>query len=225
MRKMVLSSVTDWGALRCGNAPAVSFMRACGNAPIVGRSLDWRAFGHKRVDADGAAPKRKAKASKAQREGKSSERGALRGAKSKVQRGSWPEETAGGARVAKEGGQLVGTRGDGRNEGMEQTAAGTSGGGEALAGQMDPLGRAPATLSQPRRRDEAPTRRFPKLQPLSPEILEFFASRKISRETLERNKVMMMVKRRTPYIAFQYFRNGELINIKCRSLHKRFFQV
>jgi hypothetical protein len=60
------------------------------------------------------------------------------------------------------------------------------------------------------------------LRPLSPRMLQFFAARGISEEILKRNRVM-----ETPSgdIAFLYLRDGEVINIKFRSLEKRFHQA
>eukprot|EP00803_Ostreobium_quekettii_P004270 evm.model.scf_905.1 EVM.evm.TU.scf_905.1 scf_905:1034-6209(-) len=56
-------------------------------------------------------------------------------------------------------------------------------------------------------------------------MIEFFTKRKISKKTLERNKIAMEVEHGVPVIAFPYFRDGELINIKYRSLDKKFRQV
>lgn len=60
------------------------------------------------------------------------------------------------------------------------------------------------------------------LRPLSQRLKDYFAARGISEATLERNCV-----RETPQgdIAFLYFRDGEVINIKYRSLDKRFWQA
>ncbi|EPS68730.1 hypothetical protein M569_06038, partial [Genlisea aurea] len=63
------------------------------------------------------------------------------------------------------------------------------------------------------------------LQPVTPEIITYFAERMISEETLRRNAVMGKTKHNnTLYIAFTYWRNGELINCKYRDHSKNFFQ-
>lgn len=70
-----------------------------------------------------------------------------------------------------------------------------------------------------------------KLQPLSPELMEYFAQRKITPATLQRNGVMQTQrfshkdKISKPFIAFPFYRNGEIVNVKYRSLDKEFSQV
>eukprot|EP00891_Asterochloris_glomerata_P000826 jgi/Astpho2/826/fgenesh1_pm.00016_%23_20_t len=78
-----------------------------------------------------------------------------------------------------------------------------------------------------------------RLQPLSQEMLDFFASRwlqflccrGISPATLERNGVQQEVTwmpgaaTNTAALAFPYCRNGEVVNIKYRTLNKQFRQV
>jgi len=74
------------------------------------------------------------------------------------------------------------------------------------------------------------TKPNPKLEPLEKAQIEWFASRGISEKTLERNRVQFernawIAGAPTPAIAFPYFRNGELVNVKYRSIEKRFTQV
>ena len=69
-----------------------------------------------------------------------------------------------------------------------------------------------------------------KFKPLSPEFLKYFADRGISEETLKRNKVAqeytwMPGQPAGPAIAFPYQRDGEVVNIKYRTLSKSFRQV
>ena len=61
-----------------------------------------------------------------------------------------------------------------------------------------------------------------RLQPLSQELMQYFAGRGISQATLERNGVMQD---RAGTIAFPYRRDGEVVNIKYRTLDKKFWQV
>ena len=66
----------------------------------------------------------------------------------------------------------------------------------------------------------------PKLQPLSQQLLGFFQSRGISAETLRRNQVQQERHGSgAPAIAFPYFRDRELVNLKYRTLDKRYWQV
>lgn len=74
------------------------------------------------------------------------------------------------------------------------------------------------------------TKPNPKLEPLEKAQIEWFASRGISAKTLERNQVQFernvwIAGAPSPAIAFPYFRNGELVNIKYRSIEKRFTQI
>ncbi|KAK8969185.1 hypothetical protein KSP40_PGU015121 [Platanthera guangdongensis] len=63
------------------------------------------------------------------------------------------------------------------------------------------------------------------LQPLCPEIIEFFNSRGISAETLRRNAVMQRrLGNGEIVIAFTYRRNGKLVNCKYRNIEKKFSQ-
>lgn len=66
-----------------------------------------------------------------------------------------------------------------------------------------------------------------RLQPLSREVVEYFAQRGISRATLERNGVQQEYssKHNSQAIAFPYYRDGEVINIKYRTLDKKFWQA
>lgn len=67
-------------------------------------------------------------------------------------------------------------------------------------------------------------------QPLNPEMLQFFTKRGISKQTLERNQVAqentwMPGQPAGASIAFPYMRNGEVVNVKYRTLSKCFRQV
>ena len=71
-------------------------------------------------------------------------------------------------------------------------------------------------------------------RPLDAKLLEYFAKRGISKETLERNQVAQehtwmpgqpANNAKTPAIAFPYTRNGEVVNVKYRTLDKSFRQV
>lgn len=66
-----------------------------------------------------------------------------------------------------------------------------------------------------------------RLQPLSQEVVDYFAQRGISRATLERNRVQQeySAKHNANAIAFPYYRDGEIINIKYRTLDKKFWQA
>ena len=74
----------------------------------------------------------------------------------------------------------------------------------------------------------APTKPNPKLKPLGPKLLEFFQQRGISAEVLARNGIMedasSFVRANDPVAAFPYRRAGEIVNVKYRSLSKRFRQ-
>ncbi|XP_040362793.1 twinkle homolog protein, chloroplastic/mitochondrial isoform X2 [Rosa chinensis] len=64
------------------------------------------------------------------------------------------------------------------------------------------------------------------LEPLCEEVLAFFSERGISRETVQRNKVMQKRCSITDQIsiAFTYWRNGKLISCKYRDINKKFWQ-
>jgi twinkle protein len=68
----------------------------------------------------------------------------------------------------------------------------------------------------------------PSSSPLSEETIEYFVSRGISKETLDRAGVtesisfMPQVNKEVKTINFNYFRNGELVNIKYRDFNKNF---
>ncbi|DBA96517.1 TPA: hypothetical protein ACH3X1_015395 [Trebouxia sp. C0004] len=67
-------------------------------------------------------------------------------------------------------------------------------------------------------------------RPLTPEFLAYFASRGISERTLRRNQVAqestwMPGQPAGDAIAFPYLRNGEVVNVKYRTLNKCFRQV
>ena len=61
-----------------------------------------------------------------------------------------------------------------------------------------------------------------RLRPLSPELLAYFAARGISAATLARNGVLQDS---AGAIAFPYHRDGEVVNLKYRTLDKRFWQA
>ncbi|KAF5733612.1 twinkle protein chloroplastic/mitochondrial [Tripterygium wilfordii] len=63
------------------------------------------------------------------------------------------------------------------------------------------------------------------LEPLSNELVGYFAERLISQETLRRNSVMQKRSLGNEIaIAFTYWRNGVLVNCKYRDINKRFWQ-
>lgn len=63
------------------------------------------------------------------------------------------------------------------------------------------------------------------LLPLNEDCLKFFEIRGISKATLKRNRIGMQMRGKQPHIAFPYFRDGKLVNVKYRSLDKKFSQV
>ena len=87
------------------------------------------------------------------------------------------------------------------------------------------------SASNRKRKLEPPVRPSVTLEPLTEEMKEFFLSRGISLETLQRNGVSCQLtydpvkKKEDKIIAFPYYRDGSLINIKYRTLDKRFWQV
>ncbi|CAM6106005.1 unnamed protein product [Calypogeia fissa] len=65
-----------------------------------------------------------------------------------------------------------------------------------------------------------------KIKPdLAAEVIEWFMSRKISRATLQQQKVMEGAEGNEVVVAFPYFRDGEIVNCKFRTPDKRFWQV
>ncbi len=74
----------------------------------------------------------------------------------------------------------------------------------------------------------------PKFEPAKPTdaLIEFFKSRGITKEVVERNRVSLTQKwmpgnedgELSPVIAFPYLRDGEIINVKYRTRDKRFMQ-
>ncbi|KAJ0980771.1 hypothetical protein J5N97_009026 [Dioscorea zingiberensis] len=62
------------------------------------------------------------------------------------------------------------------------------------------------------------------LEPLSEELLSYFAARKISAETLRRNAVMQITSHGQIAIAFTYRRDGTLVGCKYRDTSKKFWQ-
>lgn len=90
----------------------------------------------------------------------------------------------------------------------------------------------PATMSGLKRQEQTapPVTPQPKWQQLTNhKMLEFFKSRGIGEKTLQRNGIMEEVKwlgsAATHCIAFPYRRGTRLVNIKYRSLNKKFTQV
>jgi len=85
--------------------------------------------------------------------------------------------------------------------------------------------------SRKKKKDEPPIRPRVELEPLTKEMVEFFNSRGISSETLERNGIASHVtydpkeKSNARIIAFPYFTHDLLVNIKYRTLDKRFWQI
>ncbi|GMH41214.1 hypothetical protein BSKO_09124 [Bryopsis sp. KO-2023] len=73
--------------------------------------------------------------------------------------------------------------------------------------------------------EEMPVKPDPSLVPLDKECLEFFKKRGISQETLIRNGIGMEVRNGVRHIAFPYMRNGDLVNVKYRTLDKKFTQI
>lgn len=62
------------------------------------------------------------------------------------------------------------------------------------------------------------------LEPLCTELLNYFAERNISAETLRRNSVMQRRRGNQVVIAFLYRRKGVLVNCKYRDAFKNFYQ-
>ncbi|KZV29364.1 twinkleprotein, chloroplastic/mitochondrial-like [Dorcoceras hygrometricum] len=67
------------------------------------------------------------------------------------------------------------------------------------------------------------TRESLRLEALGEELVDYFAGRMISRETLQRNKVMK-VSGEKKIIAFTYRQNGLLVGCKYRTIDKKFWQ-
>lgn len=78
------------------------------------------------------------------------------------------------------------------------------------------------SMSRKRKDEVAKRPNTSNLRPLSQRLKEYFAARGISEATLKRNCVRETLQ---GDIAFLYFRDGEVINIKYRSLDKRFWQA
>jgi twinkle protein len=87
--------------------------------------------------------------------------------------------------------------------------------------------------SNRKRKEEPPIRPQPQLEPLTEEMVEFFEKRGISKATLERNNVQAekvwvpggKSNTKEYVIAFPYMRDGNVVNIKYRTLDKKFWQV
>ena len=81
-----------------------------------------------------------------------------------------------------------------------------------------------------KRKEEPPVRPNVELHPLRDDMVDFFASRGISKDTLDRNKVSAMhtydpkIKDKSWVIGFPYFSHDLLVNVKYRTLDKRFWQ-
>jgi twinkle protein len=84
--------------------------------------------------------------------------------------------------------------------------------------------------SSRKRKEEPPVRPNVELHPLNDEMIEFFKSRGISKDTLERNKVSAVhtydpkAKDKSWVIGFPYYSHDLLVNVKYRTLDKRFWQ-
>jgi len=82
-----------------------------------------------------------------------------------------------------------------------------------------------------KRKEEPPVIPIVNLEPLTDEMKQFFVARGISTETLSRNGVASAMvydpgeKRDSRVIAFPYYRDGVLVNVKYRTMNKRFWQV
>jgi twinkle protein len=81
-----------------------------------------------------------------------------------------------------------------------------------------------------RRKVEEPPRKpdCSKLQPLSQEVIKYFEGRGISMATLIANKILQEHSGRhnATAIAFPYYRDGEIVNVKYRTLDpKKFWQA
>lgn len=63
------------------------------------------------------------------------------------------------------------------------------------------------------------------LLPLNQECKDFFARRGITEDVVLLNRIGMEMRDGKPHIAFPYFRDGRLVNVKYRSLDKKFSQV
>jgi hypothetical protein len=69
------------------------------------------------------------------------------------------------------------------------------------------------------------------LQPLSADFVQWFSQRGISQQTLARNGIMMQQRycaaegMQMSHIAFPYYRNGSIVNVKYRALPKHFSQT
>ncbi|KAF6258971.1 hypothetical protein COO60DRAFT_1059082 [Scenedesmus sp. NREL 46B-D3] len=69
------------------------------------------------------------------------------------------------------------------------------------------------------------------LQPLSADFKQWFRGRGIGEQTLRRAGILMQQRycaaegRELPHIAFPYYRNGSIVNVKYRALPKHFTQV
>lgn len=63
-----------------------------------------------------------------------------------------------------------------------------------------------------------------KLEEINDEISDYFASRQISRKTLQRNGVMQTRRNNQTIIVFTYRRNDNIVNCKYRDVQKRFWQ-
>ena len=85
--------------------------------------------------------------------------------------------------------------------------------------------------SNRKRKEEPIVRPKPKFESLTPEMITFFASRGITESTLQRNGISAETvwipgeNSQGKVIAFPYYRDSAVVNIKYRTLNKKFWQV
>lgn len=95
---------------------------------------------------------------------------------------------------------------------------------QALANSKSMYGESSKISSKPKQPYRLITEENLKLEPLSEELLSYFAERMISAETLRRNAVMQKRNGDQIVIAFTYRRNGMLVSCKYRRTPKGFWQ-
>lgn len=82
-----------------------------------------------------------------------------------------------------------------------------------------------------KRKTEPPVRPNVKLEPLTNDMKHFFENRAISEHTLQRNRISSQLtydpklKKEDRIITFPYYRDNSLVNVKYRTMDKRFWQV
>lgn len=90
-----------------------------------------------------------------------------------------------------------------------------------------PCLQAPSTALQP----ASPTQLGAKFRPLTPEQLEWFSSRGITKATLAKNKVVSehrycsALKQSVDHVGFPYYKDSAIVNVKYRAQPKHFTQV